>query len=741
MALNVGELYASLDLRTGGFDSGLQHMQKSMNSVAANIASVGKNLTAKVTAPIVGLFTASARKIMQFDDSMSRVQALTQATTDEFEAMRKQAKELGATTAWSASQAADGMGFLAQAGFEANDILQAMPSILATASAGQLELARTADIVSNVLSGFQIDVSETSRVADVLAKAQASANVNIEQLGESLKFAAPIAKEAGQSLEEMTAFIAKMGDAGVQGSMAGTSLRSALLRLSTGAGEAGVAIEKLNLQVTDENGNMRSLTDIVRQLEKRFEKMTQQQKLSYLEALFGKNAMTGMAAAMSVGSDELEKYTLELMNSKGAAQEMAAIMEDNLGGAFRNLKSALESFLLAIGEPQKERLQKLALWLADLLRAFNDLSPGMQQFASDMLIMVAAIGPILLIVAQLVKLFGFLMTPIGAVAGLLALLGGAFILAYNNSETFREKVKEAITKVREIVDKGLKKAGEFIKRFTDKAKENFNTFKERAKEIWDSTLKDILSDLWNNIKPIWELIKQIMEDIWEIIKMVWEQITDFWDKNGNQIMEATANIFGLILAIIGDIMNGILKVVNFFLPLVRDLFSSIFAAIELIVSGALDIILGIVKFFASVFTGDFQGMADGVEMIFRGMEKIIVGIVTGLADIVTSMINGAIEKINQLIKKLNTVKLPKFLGGGEINIPTIERLQTNYEVAQYNKARKGISVGSTEERIRTGNFNYIVQEQNISNASDAEKISTDISNSYNRTRRIGGSTR
>jgi TP901 family phage tail tape measure protein len=230
---------------------------------------------------------------------MSGVEAVTGATAAQMAELNKVARELGATTEWSASQAADGMKYLGMAGFETNEILDAMPGMLDLATAGQLDLARAADIASNVLTGFGLEAKDVTRVGDVLAKAAASANTNVEQLGYAMSYVAPVASGLGMSLEEASAAVAIFSNAGIQGERAGTTLRQVLAQLSGPSEEAQKKLQELGISAEDINPEIHSLADIISLLRERG--MTASQAMD----LFGTRAGTGLATLLKTGERRL----------------------------------------------------------------------------------------------------------------------------------------------------------------------------------------------------------------------------------------------------------------------------------------------------------------------------------------------------------------------------------------------------------------------------------------------------
>ena len=284
---------------------------------------------------------------IEFESEMARVKALSGATGEEFKKLQDTAKKLGSTTTFSASEAAKGMQFLAMAGFKTNQITQAMPGLLNLAAAGQTDLAETADITSNILSGFGISADKTGHVADVLAKAMTTANVDTRMLGETMKYVGPAAASLGASLEETTTLTAKLGDVGIQASAAGTALRSMYLRMASPPSEAKKTIAKLGLTTKDANGNFVGMINLIQQLQEKTKGLSNTQIAGYMKSLFGTEAVSGAVALLKVPAKELRKYENSLKHADGTAKKIAKTQTDTVAGSFKALGSAIEGLSIS----------------------------------------------------------------------------------------------------------------------------------------------------------------------------------------------------------------------------------------------------------------------------------------------------------------------------------------------------------------------------------------------------------
>lgn len=331
--------------RKAGEEAGRQMtdaLAERLEGIGRPLQTIGRRMTLGITAPLVGFGALALKASADFERSMNKVQALSGATGSALNDLSQQAQELGRTTQYSASQAADGMGFLAMAGFEASQILAAMPSTLQLAAAAQMDLATAADITSNILTGYALPVEELGRANDVLVRTFTRSNTSLQQLGEAMKYVGPLAAGLGIEFEEVAAAIGLFGNAGIQGSMAGTSLRRALSSLSNPTAAVASTINRLGLNVRQADGSMRPLVEILEQLERAGADTTD------MMVLFGDRGGPAMAALLEQGSTALRNFTADLEESGGTAERIAAAQMRGLSGATLELKSALEGLQIAV---------------------------------------------------------------------------------------------------------------------------------------------------------------------------------------------------------------------------------------------------------------------------------------------------------------------------------------------------------------------------------------------------------
>ncbi|WP_219863152.1 phage tail tape measure protein [Vreelandella piezotolerans] len=383
-------------------------------SLRSSMAGTGAGMVASGGAALY----AGARLLapgVEYGESMSRVQALTRLEGDDerLAALRQQARELGATTAFSAGQSADAQGYLAMAGFDPAAIQAAMPDMLNLALANQTDLARTADISSNILSGFGLDPAEMGRVGDVLTATTTRANVDLEMLGESMKYVAPQARAMNMSLEQSAAMAGLLGNVGIQGSQAGTTLRAMVTRLAAPTGAAAGALADLGVNAKDAEGNLRDIPRILTDVARATEAMGNADRAAYLKEIFGEEPGAGMAELIAQqGSEGIEAFVEILSNAAGENARVAKTMADNIGGDLKSLKSAWDEVGISITETNNGALRGLIQNVTAITRGLGrwinenpKLAGTLAKTAALVAVLVAAGGALTLMLASILGPF------------------------------------------------------------------------------------------------------------------------------------------------------------------------------------------------------------------------------------------------------------------------------------------------------------------------------------------------
>lgn len=509
--MSDGKIVIDTDLDSSGLESGLKKLG-SITTKGLKAATVA--ITGTATA-MGGIATAAVKVGSDFEAQMSRVQAISGATGEEFEKLRSQAIELGADTAFSATEAAQGMENLAAAGFTTSEIMDAMPGMLNLAAAAGEDLASSADIAASTLRGFGLEASDAAHVADVLAENANRTNSSVSETGEAMKYVAPLARAAGISLEETAAAIGIMANAGIQGSQAGTTLRGALSRLSKPTDVMTQAMDELGVSFYDSEGKMLSLTDQVGMLQDAMEGMTDEQKNNYLVTLYGQEALSGMLALINEGEGSLADLTAAYENCDGAAETAAKTMQDNLKGAIEELSGSAESlgivFYDSVADGLKDTVKVVNESVDDITEAFTDggldkaiktagdefadLASEAADHAPDMV--DAAVDFIDAFTDGIMRNRGELLDSAEDVATTLA--GG---LAKLLPSELREPVEDAVEAISDSLESGgLKSAGDTFRRTFETAVDAVGTLADVALPLLTEAL-DFAGDNMNHIVAI-----------------------------------------------------------------------------------------------------------------------------------------------------------------------------------------------------------------------------------------------
>ncbi|MED1059722.1 phage tail tape measure protein [Bacillus mycoides] len=494
---NAGEIKAKLILDNANFKRGMQEAQQEMQKTTGKSKQTSEGISAlnKASAAagvaIVASVGASVKAAANFEQSMAKVKAISGATDSEFKQLENTAKHLGATTQFSASQAADGLAFLSLAGFKAQDSIDAIPSVLNLAAAGAIDLGSAADIASNIMTGFGLTAQDTQHATDVLAKTFTTANTDMNQLGMAMKYVAPVANALGWDIEDAATAVAKMSDAGIQGSQAGTSLRAALLSLANPTGQTEKAFEKLGISVVDANGQFKPLPELIGHISSKMEGMTDAQKTVTAAQLVGTEASAGFLALLDQGQGSLQDYKNELELSGGTAERVAKIQQETLVGAWNAAKSAMEGLAIGIGTT-------LLPMFTAAVNGATALISGLAQIDPIFLSAGLAAAGLMLFTNNIGKVVGALKILQGAMKAnpyiaAISLVGGAIV----GLTTYISGAKKETQELQDVNLDTYKKLGEQAKNLDELA----NTHDELRGKIKLST-DELLryKDLQNEIK-------------------------------------------------------------------------------------------------------------------------------------------------------------------------------------------------------------------------------------------------
>lgn len=300
-----------------------------------------------------------------FEAAMSEVKAISGATSEEFAQLTEKANQMGAVTKFTASESAEAFKYMAQAGWDAKEMMDGIEGLMALAAASGEDLGTTSDIVTDALTAFGMAAKDSGRFADVMAMAASATNTDVAKMGETFKYVAPVAGSLGYSIEDTAVAIGLMANNGIKASQAGTSLRSLLTNLTHPVGQAADAIEELGISVTNADGSVKPLSQTMQELREKFSTLTDAEKAQYSAMLAGQEGMSGLLAIVNASDQDFADLTEQINNSSGAAQQMSDIMMDNLAGKFELFTGALDSMKMSLGEKFKPYLVDALEWLTN----------------------------------------------------------------------------------------------------------------------------------------------------------------------------------------------------------------------------------------------------------------------------------------------------------------------------------------------------------------------------------------
>jgi len=617
--------------------------EKKSNSMTTAVGSImkstGASMTKYISAPLFGVGVAAAKVGGDFEEQMSRVKAISGATGKSFDELRQQAVDLGAKTAFSAKESAAGMENLASAGFSAQEIMKAMPGLLDLAAVSGGDVALASENTATALRGFGLEASEAGHVADVFARAAADTNAEVGDMGEALKYVAPVANSMGISLEETAAAIGIMSDAGIKGSQAGTTLRGALSRLARPTKAMQDTMDNLGVSFYDADGKMKPLKTQVELLKKAFEGLTPEQQQNALVTLYGQESLSGMMALIDKGPDSLGKLTKSLKDSDGAADDMARTMQDNMNSSIEQMFGTFESAAIVIQKILAPSIKKVADAISGLVEKFVSAPESTQKLIVAIGLIVAAIGPLIFMIGSVIiwinrvkvafkalsessKLFsglskamGLLTNPVFLVIAAVALLVVGFIYLWNTSEDFRnfwiglwEGIKSAVSSAVEWIQNAWKSTGEWFNNL-------WKSIKEGADNVW-TTIQEAPGKAADWIKNKWTETKEFFSSIWDGIK---EAASSAWE------------------GIVNILAPYVIAIKNVFQPMI-DFFTNLWSQIGSIAGSAWEIIktavMGPILLLIDLITGNFNQLKEDASMLWTTLTTNIQNIITTFVDIV-----------------------------------------------------------------------------------------------------------
>lgn len=650
----------SLKETTGSASANLAKVSAVSGEFGNKVKGVGQSLL-PVTGALTGVGAASTVMANNFNDAMSQAAGALDKPMSEMEDLRQLAIQTGQDTVFSATDAGNAITELAKGGLTEADIKAgALKTTMDLAASSGMDLGEAANVVVQAMGAFGLSANESAEAANALAGAAAASSTDVEPLTQALAQCSAGAKNAGWSIQETTAVLARFADAGIEGSDAGTSLKTMLQRLAAPTDSAATMIEQLGIQTRDSNGDLLGASEIAEELQNKLGGLDSASRDAALSTIFGSDAMRAATVMMNSGTEGLQKY-IDAANDQEAAQRLANSQMSDGSRAIEELKGSLETAAIQIGDTLAPIVQKVAELITALVNKFSALPEGVQQVIVVVGILVAALGPLLMVIGQIslgisavagalsklsenggvaTKLVGGIKT---AVTGLLGMITAhpviavitaiiaALVTLYNKCEWFREGVNRILKAIRD----GFFAAWDGIVEF----------FTETIPNAWNEMLSSLLANptirtivttitdsftkLKENLNGIWNGIKQLAQNAWEFIKnatlapvlLMIDLVTGDFEKLKsdlenilNNIKNAVANIWDSIKEITSNIWNEIKNVVSTLVSLVK----------ETAISG-------------------FEALRDGIKNAIRELPKIVSDIFEKIGSTISGWIDNAWE--------------------------------------------------------------------------------------------------
>lgn len=580
MAVDVGSAIGYLDLDINGFLTGLKTAQSEANLASKNIvdgfgqklqgagkklSSIGGTLTKTVTLPLLGVGAAGLKVATDFEKGMSEVKAISGAVGDEFDDLREKAIELGADTAFSSIEVANAMTEMAKAGWNSRQIIDGMGGVLDAAAASGEGLGTVSTILADAITGFGLEASDSSKVADLLTQAANAGTIGISDLGESFKYIAPIAASMGFSIEDVTTAISAMSMSGIKGSSAGTALRGMLVNLNKPTDDMADSMDLLGVQIADSEGNFYSLDNILGQLRTGMSGLTDEEKAYHASVLAGKSGMSGLLSILNLTEEQYNAIAVSMDDAGGVAKKTAEIMQDNLASKTEQLGGALESLAIKLSDLVIPKLTEMVTKVTGLIDKFSELDTETQTTILKVAGFALVLGPVLTVVGKLTTgigglisvgskipgMFAAISAPVAVIVIAIGVLVAAFINLWQTNEGFRNSMIE-------IWD-GLKlKFQEFTQGIVDKINElgfNFTDIVDMLKFSWEQ--------FCNMLAPIFEttfsIISTLLGSVMDILMGILDIFIGLFTGDWEQLWEGVKGIFGGIWDAISGTFKSVIK--------------------------------------------------------------------------------------------------------------------------------------------------------------------------------------
>lgn len=666
---------------------GLKKGGSATKALGEGITELGSSMTLGLTVPIVAAGGAATSVAASFDDAMSQVQGALGDASADMDGLRNLALQLGADTVFSATESAQAMVELAKGGLtEAQIKGGALAASMDLAAAGQLNLADAAATTVQMMGSFGLEAGDATRIANALAGAANASSADVSDLTQAMSQCSAQASLAGWSLEDTAAALALFADHGVKGSDAGTSLKTMLQRLAAPTDRAAEAIAAYGLNIRDSNGKMKDISGIADELTGKLGSLSDAERDAALQTIFGSDASRAAAILMQSGSEGLAKY-IAATNDATAAETMANAQKGELSWALENMGGAIESASIAFGTALAPAITAVAGVIGNVAEAFASLPAGVQTGIAVVLALVAALGPLLMVIGSVVAALpaiseGFAvlggalaipLAPAAAVVAAIAAIAAAIYAAWTTSETFRAAVMAGVDAISSKVQEICAFLAPYVQAFLDQIVSTVQVAMDTLGPIIGAVLTVIVS----TVVPI---LTSIMDTVAQVLATILATVTNVMAAVSTVIQGAWQIISGIFQTVLGAILAVTTGDFTMLQQGVTSIMQGTMTAINGVMQGILSIVSGAWNAVKAVFIGVCNAVSGAISGAFNGIKSVIDSTMNGAK----STVSGALSAISGFFAGLHLqfphINLPHFSISGDFSLvpPSVPSISVSW---------------------------------------------------------------
>lgn len=738
MSVNLGTAEGRIILDTNGFVTSLQSAQRSMGQFSADVAlkiggafstvgntisTFGNTISNVLSKPLQNFAKSAFTEMASFENGLKRAAVISGTTGADLERLSEKAKEMGRTTKFSATEATEALQYMAMAGWKSDQMMDGLEGIMNLAAASGEDLASVSDIVTDALTAMGLKAKDAGHFADVLTVATLNTNTTVGMLGEAFKYVAPVAGTLNYKIEDVTLALGIMANAGIKATQAGTSLRSALVRMTIAPGQVGKAMEELGIEMFDAKGKALPLVDLLDQLRDVFDGLTDKQAAYYAGVIFGRNAMSAMLSIIKADEDEYERLIDVLSKVDGKARETAMQMQQTFEGQWIILQSAISGFILQFEKDVLPVLTEFVKKLQEVFARFSNLDDGARKVVLALVAFGVAIGPIIAGFGTLLATIGAAITSLGMIALSFEALAAVSGAAIATATGWGAAIVAAIAAATGVVIA-------FTAAFVDLMANDDAFYGQFMAEFTD--IKAMLRGLYDEFRKVLDDLGLKNVEFTDLLLMAWEYVKNaigpviIWMVDQVKVVIRTISLY----------IEGFLEVFDGFIKLFQGNFRE----------GMTQILTGLAQMITSFFIGMFDSVVATIKEILgivdslgisteNNAKRVSNAVAAANSDVKKTFTDFALnhENFKEATAKVNGEVVKEHKDTGKKVIEAImqqsEGMQKAYDEADKDVAEAAKKMGSdyvTNFGAEAQNLPKVVGDQRYPTKIEADKIGSDL---------------